>query len=408
MITRSSLRSWLILCAAVLQPLAGRELFAPAQMARIREGLGDIYNLDHTRAVENFERMIRESPDEPAGYAYLAMTLWRRELSDKQELSIDRFAASDFFSDRPRPLSGVDASVEERFRKLSQAAAAAAKQRLARAPDDRGSLFILELTYQNLASFEASLKRNWWAAFRYGARSYAYNRELLRRDPNFHDARLATGVCAYVAGSLGWSVRWLALLMGYRGSRTRGIAELEAAAAKGQLAADDARVMLVLIYTREHNYAPAYAYLAQLLEKYPRNYLFHLDMAGIAMLMNETDRAIAIYEQVLRKNESGEPNYQQLERAAIYNRLGAAFRAKGRLPEAASWVRRALAEPGVSARSATMAHLELGKALGRMGRCKEAILEYQSAAAAPDFAGTRQEAQKWINEAACGAGREKQ
>jgi Tfp pilus assembly protein PilF len=387
-----------LLALACLQPLASsaQDLFPPAQLARIREGLHDIYNLEHGRAAANFERMIAESPDDPAGYAYLATTLWLQELSEKQELSIDRFAASDFFAEQAQPLFTVDPALEARFRQLSEAAIARSKRRLSRTPEDRTSLYLLGLAYQNLASFEAALKRNWWAAFRYGSRAYGCNRDLLRRDPQFHDARLAIGVYTYVAGSLGWSVRWLALLMGHRGSRERGKQELELAAQQGQLAADDARVILALIHTRERDYQRAYDDLAGLLGKYPRNYLVQLDMAGMAMLMKQPDRAIGIYRDILRKRAALAPNYQRLERASLYNRLGVAFRARKDLPESSDWFRRALAEPAVSARSGALAHLELGKTLGLMGRRDAAMAEYRMAAAAPDFAGSRQEAQRLL------------
>jgi len=388
----------MLLALACLQPLVAgaHDLFPPEQLARIREGLRDIYNLDYGHAAANFERMIAESPDDPAGYAYLATTLWLQELSEKQELSIDRFAASDFFAEKAQPLFRVDPALEARFRRLSEEAISRSKRRLSSTPENQTSLYLLGLAYQNLASFEASLKRNWWAAFRYGSRAYGCNRDLLRRDPQFHDARLATGVYTYVAGSLGWSVRWLALLMGHRGSRQRGKQELELAARQGQLAAADARVILVLIHTREHDYQRAYDDLAGLLAKYPRNYLLQLDMAGMAMLMRQPDRAIGIYRDTLRKCATLAPNYQKLERASLYNRLGVAFRARNELPESADWFRRALTDPAVSAHSAAVAHLELGKTLGLMGRRDDAIAEYRMAAAAPDFAGSRQEAQELL------------
>ena len=387
------------LCAVVVlaaSPVCAGDLFPPEQMARIRDGLRDIYNLDHQRAAATFEHLIADSPEDPAGYVYLATTLWRQELSEKQELSIDRFAASDFFAEKSHPLGSVDPALEARFRHLSDQAIASAKRRLSRTPGDRASLFLLGQTYQNLASFEASLKRNWWAAFRFGSRAYDYHRELLRRDPQFYDARLATGVCTYVVGSLGWSARWLALLMGYRGSAERGKTEIESAARQGQLAADDARVILVVIHTREHDYQRAYGYLAELHRSYPRNYLFELDMAGLALRMKRPDQAIGAYREILRKHDAREHNYQKLERASLYNRVGVAFRAKNDLAESLDWFRRALEQPAASANAITLAHLELGKTLDRMGRRTDAIAQFRVVAASPDVAGSRQEAERLL------------
>jgi len=387
------------IAACSLLPAAGAELFPPQRLARIQQGLRDIYNLEYARAAENFQGLIREAPDDPAGYAYLATTYWVQELSAKQELSIDRFAASDFFSELPKYSLRVDPAVEQRLRGLSAQAIEKARARLTRNPGDATAQFLLGLGYQNLASFEAALKRSWWSAVRHGSKTYRYHRELLRRDPNFHEARLTTGVYNYVAGSLGWNVKWIAFLMGYRGSRQRGKEELHIAAEKASLVGDDARVMLALIYTRERDYQKALDQLGELHKKYPQNYLLHLDMGGMTLLMNRPEGAAEIYQEILRKREAQEPKYAALERAALYNRLGVAFRHKGGHAAAAGWFGRSLAEAGVSARSATIGRLELGKTLDLMGRREQAREHYRAVAAAEDVAGSREEAQQLLRRA---------
>ena len=74
--------------------VAGEPLFPAQQMERIQRGVSAIYNLEHGRAAEIYQAMIDESPDDPAGYTYLAKTYWLQELVSKQELSIDRFAST--------------------------------------------------------------------------------------------------------------------------------------------------------------------------------------------------------------------------------------------------------------------------------------------------------------------------
>jgi len=371
-------------------------LFPPDRLSRLQKGITDIYNLEYARAMENFQDMIRQAPEDPAGYVYLAATYWIQELSAKQELSIDRFAASDFFSESRKYVVPVDPAAEARFRQLSQQAVEKARRVVETSPQDRAALFLLGLAYQNLASFESALKRNWWSAFRLGSKTYRHHRDLLRRDPEFHDARLATGVYQYVAGSLGWNVKWVAFLMGYHGSRERGKQELETAARKALLAGDDARVILTLIHIREKNYQKAFDYLAELLRKYPQNYLVHLDMGGLALLMKRPEAAVEIYQDILRKREAGARKYAGIERALILNRLGAALREKGDSQAAAGWFSQALAEPGASARSTTIARLELGKTLDGMGRRGEAVQHYRAVVAAEEVAGSRQEASELL------------
>ncbi len=370
-------------------------LFPPQQLALIQQGLHAIYNMEYQRAEKTFRAMTRDAPDDPVGFAYLAKTYWIEELSRRQELSIDRFAASSFFVENPSSDPRAGPTQEARFRQASQDALTRVRVRLSRNPGDRTALFIRSLIYQNLASFEIS-RQKWWDAYRYGTKALRDDQEILRQDPGFPDGRLSLGVYDYVAGSLPWAFRWIAVLFGRPGSKDRGRQELATAAEKGVLVADDARVVLILVYMRERRYENAAAILDWLHLKYTGNYLAHLDLGGMALLMNQPDKAIAIYQEVLRKRDARELNYGELERAAIYNRSGVALRKKGDLRGSADWFRKALGEARLSARSAAVARLELGKTLDMMGARAEAVENYRQVVAAEDFAGSRSEAQQYL------------
>ena len=393
--------------ARVLLPLlllgapavADEPLFPARQMERIQQGVRAIYNLEHDRAVEIYQAMIDESPDDPAGYTYLAKTYWLQELVTKQELSIDRFAASDFFAETVKYEPQVDPRAEQRFRQANDLAIAKGRERLKTQPNDRTTLFLLGQAYQNLASFEASLKRSWWASFRAGSKTFRDHSELLRRDPSFYDTYLSTGVFHYVVGRLGWNVKWLAFMLGYRGSREEGKRELRICTEKAQLVNDDARVILTLIYTREKDFQAAFDELSVLLKRYPKNYLVHLDMGGIAMLMDRTDAAVTVYRDILRKVEDSENSYDRLEPAIVHNRLGVVFRVREEFEHSASWFRKSLDEASTSTLSRVVAHLEMGKTYDRMGSRQQAIRHYESVLELEDFADSRQEARQLLKRA---------
>jgi tetratricopeptide (TPR) repeat protein len=135
------------------------------------------------------------------------------------------------------------------------------------------------------------------------------------------------------------------------------------------------------------------------LRKYPQNYLVHLDMGGLALLMKRPEAAVEIYQDVLRRIESGERKYAGLERASVYNRLGVATRQQGDLAASAEWLNKSLAEAPSGTRSHTVAQLELGKTLDLQGRRREAEEQYRAVAAAEDIAGTRQEAAELLRRA---------
>jgi tetratricopeptide (TPR) repeat protein len=391
----ASVAFWVLLVAAGrAQPL----IFSAQDLPRLKRGTQAVYSLEHGQAIAEYEALVRERPEDPLGYAFLAKTYWLQELVSKQELSIDRFAASNFFAETPRYTPEVDPETERRFREASDLAVEKARAVLVRNPSDSRALFLLGMAYQNVASFEASLKRAWWASFRAGSKSHRYHKELLDAHPKLYDAYLTTGVFDYVTGSLGWGTRWLAFLLGHVGNKERGREQLRQTAARSELFSDDARVILALIYTRERRYQAAFDEMSILLKRYPRNYLVHLDMGGIALLMRRPEAALTIYEDVLRKVQNRQDRYDRLEAANILNRLGVAFRHRGDPQASVKHFEQALQQPGLSSHTRVVAHLELGKTRDVMGERDAAVREYQAVLGLEDFADSRGEARELLEQ----------
>ena len=88
--------------------------------------------------------------------------------------------------------------------------------------------------------------------------------------------------------------------------------------------------------------------MSVLLKRYPKNYLVHLDMGGIAMLMDRTDAAVMVYRDILRKIQDSEDTYDRLEPAIVYNRLGVTFRVREEFEHSASWFRKSLEDASTS------------------------------------------------------------
>jgi tetratricopeptide (TPR) repeat protein len=386
------LRSALLVCVTTVATLAHDGIFAPKTLARLQQVVDRIYRMKYADAAALCQAMIAEDPADPAGYVYLARTYWIEALNNEQALTLERFASSDFFSELPGYKIGVNAAVEARLYKASDEAVARARHRVASNPTDLQSLYLLGVAYQNLASFEVSLKQNWWPALRLGSKSYRYHRDVLARRPDFSDAKLTVGVFHYIAGAVSWKVKWLSYLLGYQGNRRRGITEMESVVHEGKLAADDARIVLILAYTRERRDQKAFDTLSELRAKFPENYLVTLAMGALALRLNRPDQSAAIYMDLL--NGVSDQKYRDLEKGTIYNRLGVVCRATRNLSESIDWFRKSLDEPLSSMRSKTVARLEMGKTMDLMGRRSEAIQQYRAVETAEDFAGSRQEARK--------------
>ena len=369
------------------------------KLERLRPIMDAIYRLDYDRSEALSKKLIAEAPDDPAGYVFLARTYWSMELNRHLALRVDRFAASDFFRDSKeggfKYRIDVDPAMERRFQEASRRAIEKAKAQIRTDPDTAG--FLLGLAYQNLVTFDASLKGGWWSAFRAGQRSVKHQGEVWSRNRDFADPLLAIGAYDYVAGSVPWSVRWLTVFLGMElGNKVRGKQRLETAAEKAVLMGGDAAIMLVLIHTREKNYETAYGILTALGRKYPENYLVQLDRAELARRMRRFDLTTSILSEMLLRIQAGEAGYSDMLRSGVYHQLGLSFRAAGRLRAAETWFRVLLQDRNSPQRYRTIAHLELGKTLDLEGRRQDALAHYRQVLETEDVGGSRREAERLI------------
>src|SRR6266851_1762224 len=93
-------------------------------------------------------------------------------------------------------------------------------------------------------------------------------------------------------------VKLIAGVAGFRGSKKRGLATLERVAKEGHWVHDEAKTLLIVLYTREKRYADAAALARELGARYPRNYLYRLEAADAlvsqAALEREANHATAV------------------------------------------------------------------------------------------------------------------
>ena len=374
----------------------GPPLFAPDKLAMLKLAMDETFNLNHDHAAAICREYIKRWPDDAAGYAYLARVYWSEEIATRQLLSLDRFADDDFFSDLSPFKVAVQPAMEMRFRKASEEALVKGKASVRLNPADRAARFALGVAYQNLASFEAALKTNWWQAVRHGDQALKYHSELVSSQQPVPDARVTTGIYQYAVGSVPWKMRWLSFLLGYHGDKAAGIRELEIAADQGVLAAGDARLMLALLHTLDKRFDAAYGHLEKLHAKYPRNYLLELEMGSAAARRSRPMEAESIYQDILRQIDAKRNGYERLEHAIVFNQLGALARDARHLDVSERWLRRSIGEAGAAPRTRTVARLGLGKTLDLMGRRSEAMELYRTVYAAEDFGGSRREAERLL------------
>ena len=247
-----------------------------AQLDALRtEGYEALYNLDYEGARKRFQKMIELAPDHPAGAQCFASSLWFQQLNEAWQLKSTLYSTEP--DEKPKPQLNR-AQVEE-FRKWIRTSKQLSQARLKKDPGDVEALYFLGAAEGLEAAFAGGVEGKYRSALRSGNSSVDRHKEVLKISPDFHDAELTIGLLNYVIGSLPLPVKMLAATMGVKGSKKRGLEALERVSTKGHWARDAARVVLVDLYKRERRWTDAYEMASELSEKYPRNYIFKLQMA---------------------------------------------------------------------------------------------------------------------------------
>jgi hypothetical protein len=239
------------------------------------EGYEALYNLDYETARARFQKMIELAPDHPAGPQCMASSLWVQQLNQSWELKSTLYSASAITESK----SQVDRRQADEFRKWIRRAKQLSQSRLRKNPRDVEALYFLGAAEGLEASWAGGVERKFMAAFRAGKDSVDHHRDVLKLAPDFRDAELTIGLMNYIIGSLPLPTKMLAATMGVRGSKKRGLETLQRVAAEGKWARDVARVLLVDLYKREKRWEDAALVARELAVKYPRNYLFKLQVA---------------------------------------------------------------------------------------------------------------------------------
>lgn len=251
------------------------------QLDRLRaEGYEALFNLDYEGAHRRFQKMVELAPESPVGPQCLAASLWIQQLNESWELKATLYSDKAYTNGKPK----VDSQRVEEFHKWTRRAKQLAEARLRRDDRDVEALYLLGATEGLEAAFAAAVERKFMPALRTGSSAVAHHRKVLELSPQFYDAELTIGLQDYVIGSLPLPLKMLAGTLGVRGSKKRGLKELELVAREGQWGRDVARVLLVDLYKREKRWDDAIATARELSERYPRNYLFRLQLADALAL----------------------------------------------------------------------------------------------------------------------------
>ena len=373
-----------------------------------RSGLDALYNIDYDKAQRDFKEIVRLFPNHPGGYQLQAARVWIKTLYESRRLQASLYSSESFYSTGD---DKVDPKIVAEFRNYTREAKRLAEAKLKQEPKNIEALDFLANTEGLKAAFEEGVERRHFAALRDGNDAVNHHREVLKLDPEYLDAQITIGLYEYVVGSLPLPVKLLAGATGYRGSKKRGLKMLEQVAQHGTWARDDAKSVLIVLYTREKRFAEKVTLARELSEKYPRNYLLRLetadalvslaaqkrvakDVAGAAQAEKE---AFATFDDMLRDRNVREAAGRALD--LIHFKYGEALLTAGYHERAAREFIATTKVDRAEAGLVTMAHLYAARAFDVAGKRDEALSQYKEVLSRPNVYDAHEEAKRGMKHA---------
>jgi len=373
-----------------------------------RSGLDALYNIDYDKAQRDFKEIVKLYPNHPGGYQLLAARVWIKTLYESRRLQASLYSSESFYSTGD---DKVEPKIVTEFRNYTREAKRLAEAKLKQEPKNIEALDFLANTEGLKAAFEEGVERRHFAALRDGNDAVNHHREVLKLDPKYIDAQITIGLYEYVVGSLPLPVKLLAGATGYRGSKKRGLKLLEQVAQEGTWAKDDAKSVLIVLYTREKRFAEKVKLSRELSEKYPRNYLLRLetaeglvslaaqertekDVAGAAQAEKE---AFATFDEMLRDRNVREAAGRALD--LIHFKYGEALLTAGYHERAAKEFLAATRVERAEAGLVTMAHLYAARAFDVAGKRDEALAQYKEVLSRPNVYDAHEEAKRGMKHA---------
>jgi tetratricopeptide (TPR) repeat protein len=342
----------------------------------VREAYAHFYNLDYPGAVKRFEHIHEAHPGDPQATALLLNALIFQELYRLDLLDTTFYANDGFLTGRHA--TEEDPKTRDRILGLAEEAIHEADLRIEHNHDDIDALFARGWVRSLKCTYIAMVERAYGAGFRLATKAKDDEERVLELDPDYVDAKLVTGVYAYVVGALPWPFKLLIGFAGITGSKSEGLKMLNDDGQRGVITSIEARTAIALFLRREAKYKEAIEVVRSLKSLYPRNFLFCLEEANLRRDNGEGMAAVESYREIIAA--SARPGYfAQAQLELAYFGLGDALRGQRHFGEAAQAYEKAAGTRNVGPELKIRSLLAAGECHDVEGERELAVRDYQAA-----------------------------
>ena len=367
-----------------------------AQESVAASGFDHFYNLEYDQAIADFEKAIAQNPNSPDLHNHLAETIVFREMYRDGALESELVSGTNSFLRRPRMNPAPE--TERRFLAEIDKAMALSQARLKKNPNDAGAMYALGISYGLRSDYYWVVKKLWRDSLSDATAARRLHNRVSELEPDNVDARLVQGLHDYIVGSLPWEWRMLGFLVGIHGDREKGIRTVQDVARNGQLDRVEAEIFLCALYRRENQPRQAIPLVADLIGRFPRNFLLRLELSQMYSIAGDKTHALEAAEEVARLKTRRAPGYDRLPWEKIYFQEGTIQFWYNDLDRALENMKKvAAASEEVDLNTGVSAYLRMGQIYDMTHRRAEALEAYRKAIAYAPQAEAAQESRKYLS-----------
>jgi tetratricopeptide (TPR) repeat protein len=239
-----------------------------------------LYNFNFKSSEKIFDNIIKNYPDNPAGYYYKSISHLWFFLDSKNETELEYFILL------------TDSVIEK------------AEVTLEKDSSDLFTLYLLGSSYMN-RTFAFTRDENYFDAVVSARKFHLYFDILLAKDSLYYDAYMSKGLFNFAISQAPQTWSWALNLAGMTGDKKTGLNYLEVASKEGKFSKIDAQFYLSQIYSEFLlKYQPAKKILNYLTGRFPKNLLFRFSLANLQIKTFDLYNASRNYKAVYTSKDT--------------------------------------------------------------------------------------------------------
>lgn len=261
-----------VMAVVILTAQTAQALTVPANLMEARS---EFYNGSFSSARSKIEAYIASNPASPYGYLYRGMmNEWYQSTMNKAKT--------------------YNASIMGDFQKANDLA----EDQLAADSKNVDKKALVGITAAYVAKKQVDLGRKLTAGSTL-KRAKAEMEEVLKTSPQTYEAYFVSGMFNYFCENVPSGLKWLSVLLGFKGDIALGISQIDKAASNENIAKVDAKYVLSYIYSKkERQWEKAYGHVSALYQAYPGNLYFLYDTAEMGFRTKRIAESRANFEKM--------------------------------------------------------------------------------------------------------------